>query len=644
MNNKIKLLACSMVMLFTSEIASADAAYLQKFQTYQKYAADLPAVDDQDFLNFISIPSPLTNKLREKMLYKLAKEKDWQNYNKLYHPSDDVSLQCYAQQARLEFNRPLSKLSAESKLRGDSEHRTGVYTQVHEDSSTESTKQVASADGFGMRSNAKSTVIHDILPIWLTGTSQPEACTEVFNILLSDKQTRNKYINQRVSKALEQRNYSLANYLLKKSNPGQEQKLKLLNLIQHNPRKISLLLPGELNGDLYLYGLKKIAHNDPKLAVRLFNRAKDRGIINEQQQQSFLVHFALYKAIRNKDDAPFWLAKVNKEYYTEKLTDWQIRYAIAHKNWQQLLNIIATSPEKESARLKYWQARAYAGLGNTIKANEIYAEISSKRNYYAFLASNKLKLDLSLMNEQIIYKKDVLNLYKPITDEIKNLYDTHKILQASRMINDFSSELGKSELGAFAHWVAKELNWNGKSIYLCNNDDLFNQLSLRFPLAYKDTILANSKRYQVAVPLIYAIIRQESAFFENISSSAGAAGLMQVMPQTAKQVAKKSQIPYKGQTELFTAPKNINIGVAYLKQLSDKFDDNMIFMIAAYNAGPHQVNHWLQQNSHKEMDIWIETIPWAETRNYVKNVIAFYAIYQYRLYNKPSLSELKNYL
>lgn len=594
MNNKTKIITCIFCTLLTSKATFADTEYLRKFNTYQKYVSELPDASDSDFKNFINFPSPLTNKLRAKMLYKLAREKDWQHYNELYRPSDDVSLQCYAQQARL-----------------------------------------ALFD--------KNVVIKDILPLWLNGKSQPDACTDIFNTLLSEKKTRNKYINLRVAKALEQRNYSLAKYLLKKSLPGQDNLLKSLSLIHNNPRKIHTLQVGELSGDLYLYGLKKIAHNDSKVAVRLFNHPKAKTIMTKQQQQNFLANFALYKAIRNKDDAPFWLAKVNKEYYTNTLTDWQIRYAIGHRNWQQLLTLIELSPEKESTRLKYWQARSYEAMGNKIKANEIFETISPKRNYYGFLASNRLNRDLSLVNEQVIHKKDILSSYKPIIDEIKELHNSHKILQASRMINDFSSELGKSELSAFAYWVAKELNWNGKSIYLCNNDDLFNQLSLRFPLAHKSAIFQNSKRFQIAVPLIYAVIRQESAFFENISSSVGATGLMQIMPQTAKQVARKSKISYKGRNELFVADKNINIGVAYLKNLSDKYDDNMIFMIAAYNAGPRQVNHWIKHNPHKDMDIWIETIPWAETRNYVKNVIAFYAVYQYRLYNKHTLAGFKSY-
>ncbi len=594
--NLLKKLLCIYFLsaLSFSNPALADEEYLHKFQTYQKYVENVPDVTDNDFINFIAIPSPLTNRLREKLLYKLAKKNDLKNYYKFYRPSTDISLQCYALQARLQF----------------------------ED---------------------KNAVIKDILPLWLTERSQPEPCSKVFHVLLSDTKNNNKYINQRVSIALLNRNYSLASYLLKQSKPAQSEKLRLLNLVQSNPQRITLLTPGELNGDLYLYGLKRIARQDPKHAIRLFDLPKAKTIMSQKQQQNFLAYFALYKAMRNNDDAPFWLEKVNKDSYTDALTDWEMRYAIGHRNWQQLLHLIELSHDKENIRFQYWQARAYASMGNKIKAKEIYEKISTQRNYYGFLASQKLKKPLTLVNEEITLRKNILASYKPVMDEIQRLIRTHQDLQASRMINAFSSELGKSELSAFAYWVGKELNLSGKSIYLCNNDDLFNQLTLRFPLTYKNFVYNSSKSFNIPAPLIYAVIRQESAFFENIISPVGATGLMQIMPKTALHVARKHNIPYNGPKDLNIPHKNIHIGAAYLKQLSKSYNNNFILMAAAYNAGPQQVNYWYRNNPHTEMDIWIETIPWAETRNYIQSVIAFYAIYQYRLYQKHTLAEFASY-
>lgn len=210
--------------------------------------------------------------------------------------------------------------------------------------------------------------------------------------------------------------------------------------------------------------------------------------------------------------------------------------------------------------------------------------------------------------------------YQAFIDQIQTLYMTKQTLQASRLLNDFISELPKDEASALVYWIDKQLQWHGKSVYLSNNETLNNQLSLRFPLAYKDSISLYSKKYAVAPEFIYAIIRQESGFRDDATSSVGARGLMQVMPYTARVVSKADKIPYNDQKQLFVSQKNINIGVAYLKQLAKRFDNHPILIAAAYNAGPKQVVYWLKTHPPKEIDVWIETLPWQETRNYLKTL------------------------
>ena len=220
------------------------------------------------------------------------------------------------------------------------------------------------------------------------------------------------------------------------------------------------------------------------------------------------------------------------------------------------------------------------------------------------------------------------------------MYLSHQTVQASRLLNDFVSELPKDEKSALAFWIADHLHWHGKSIYLSNNDELNNQLSLRFPLAHRKTIKEYAENYHIPQEFIYAIIRQESSFQEDVVSSAGANGLMQVMPATAHLVARHEKIPYTDKNQLLTSQKNIHIGTAYLQQLAKQFHQHPVLMAAAYNAGPRQANYWLKNHEPKEIDIWIETLPWRETRNYLKNIIAFYAVYQYRMQEKLNLNNV----
>ena len=114
-------------------------------------------------------------------------------------------------------------------------------------------------------------------------------------------------------------------------------------------------------------------------------------------------------------------------------------------------------------------------------------------------------------------------------------------------------------------------------------------------------------------------------------------GLMQVIPSTARRVSRRNNIKLHNLKQMYQPKTNMQVGTAYLKLLSKRFNNHPVLMAAAYNAGPSQVNRWLKKHDAKSPDVWIETLPWGETRNYLKNVLSFYAVYQYRLKKAPSI-------
>ena len=366
-------------------------------------------------------------------------------------------------------------------------------------------------------------------------------------------------------------------------------------------------------------------------AIQLSQTPLAQKIMTQEQKQRFLAHVALYKAMRNEPDAAIWFAKIKPAFYNEVLLEWEIRYSLIHHHWRQVVYLISKSTNKREPVNQYWMARALAALGEHETANALYQQLSVKRNYYGFLACMKLHKKMSFENEPATSNLDALQPYKQITDQIKALYLSHQIVDASRLLNDFISELPKHEKSALAYWVANHLQWHGKSIYLSTNDELNNQLALRFPLPHRNAVREYAANYQIPQEFIYAIMRQESSFQQDIVSPVGANGLMQVMPATARQVAKRANIPFTDTKQLFSSQKNIHIGTAYLQQLAHQYHKHPILMAAAYNAGPRQVNYWIKNHTPKEMDIWIETLPWRETRNYLKNIFSFYAVYQYRM-------------
>jgi len=130
---------------------------------------------------------------------------------------------------------------------------------------------------------------------------------------------------------------------------------------------------------------------------------------------------------------------------------------------------------------------------------------------------------------------------------------------------------------------------------------------------------------------VYGTIRSESAMLETARSPANALGLMQVLPATGKQVAKKHGLNWRGASQLKTASGNLPIGAAYMGDLYKDLRQNPVLVSGAYNAGPHKVKRWLDTRPTSEAAIWVETLPYFETRDYIPRVLAFTTIYNWRL-------------
>jgi soluble lytic murein transglycosylase len=555
---------------------------------YLSWKNHLPTEASPAFLAFIDHKAPLSRKLREKWLYALAKAEQWDKFVAHYQPSQDKTLQCYEQFA--------------------------LYQEGHHE------QAIAGAKA-----------------LWLTGKIQPDACDKIFDVLLQKKIIDNDLILERVKLALEKHHVELAKYLITQADLPNPHEKHALEMIQRQPSRIASLEPSKLHSHYYLYGLKRLVSSNPKQALKLWEEAKRRNLLDADQKQTFLSHLALYRALRNQPDSSEWFDQVEPASYSEGLLDWQIRYSLRQHEWARVKILIQRSSNQDSPAWQYWLARADEALGNPEKARVLYQTLAQQRQYYGFLASVRLKQPMTFEHEAASTDPHILEPYHPITDQIKQLYTEHQRLEASRMANDFISELPKEKKSAFVAWLADDLHWTGKSVYLSGEKELANQLNLRFPLAHRSLVKHYSKQFDIPEALIYAIIRQESAFRDDVVSPVGAHGLMQLMPTTAKQVARREHITYSNREALFSPNTNINLGTAYLNHLAARFDRNPLLMVAAYNAGPQQVNRWIKTHPVEDIDVWIDTLPWAETRNYLKAVMAFYAVYQHRLQQTPSL-------
>lgn len=543
------------------------------------------------FIAYIAEDTPLSNKLRDKWLYQLGKNGHWALFSKYYQPSKETSLQCYHSLAMVKLGQTKEGLTA-------------------------------------------------FKPLFMTGDDLSSSCNSVFQSLYEQKLIPSDWLTERAKLALGKRDYPLAKYLVAKAHLKNPYEKRLLEIIHRQPTRISTLEPSDLHSHYYLYGLKRLVSSNPKKAIELWRKAKQENRLSEKQSHAFMAHLALYKAIRNKNDTNTWFEKVSPDAYTNALMDWQIRYSLRRQDWTRVKKLILHTDYQNDIAWSYWLARAEEALGNEDAAKELYQKVAKERHYYGFLASSRLHTPFSLQEEPAVSAEDIAMSHAPILEKIKSLYESNHTLEASRLSNDFMVALSKHKRSSFVAWLEQKLHWTGKSVYLSGDDTLSNQISLRFPLSHQKLVNKYAANYNIPEAFVFAIIRQESAFRHDVTSPVGAHGLMQVMPKTAKHVARRARLSYGSSKDLFKPQKNIEIGVAYLSQLAKQFDDNPIFMVAAYNAGPRQVHRWQKRfplKNQENIDIWIETLPWAETRNYLKAVMAFYAVYLHRLNQTSNL-------
>jgi len=176
------------------------------------------------------------------------------------------------------------------------------------------------------------------------------------------------------------------------------------------------------------------------------------------------------------------------------------------------------------------------------------------------------------------------------------------------------------------HW-----GWYDRAIFALGSARYFDDMEIRFPFAYRTELTSQARAQQLDPAWVFAMARQESAFNARARSSAGALGLMQIMPATGRRIASDLNTSLKDKWRLFDPKLNARFGTHYLRKLLNELGDHPVLAIAAYNAGPRRVRGWLPDAGSVDADIWIENVPFHETRGYLQRVLSYTAIYQDRM-------------
>ncbi len=320
----------------------------------------------------------------------------------------------------------------------------------------------------------------------------------------------------------------------------------------------------------------------------------------------------------------------------------RLRAAIELDAWERVADWAKRMPDGEEKRDRwlYWQGRAELALGLESESRETLAQAAERRSLWGFLAADRLGLPYRLADTPTPAAPERIGRLEglPALARIRALKVLGRETDMRREWRTLTRDLDNPDLMAAAV-VADRLDWHDQAIFTLARTRYWDDLKLRFPLAYLD--LASEQAWQTALPpdWIMAVIRQESVFATDAASPAGALGLMQLMPATARELAADPDLELDldgaapSRAQLLSPAPNIALGSAYLARMRDRFG-HAALATAAYNAGPHRVARWLPRTC-TEADRWIVAIPYDETRGYVERVLAYRAIYGARLGEPP---------
>jgi len=474
--------------------------------------------------------------------------------------------------------------------------------------------------------------------LWAVGKSQPDACDPVFKWLIAEDGISSGLAWERIRRAMEARQPRLTLYLAR--FVAEEERVWVERWQQQDRSGYRRLdrakkwTDQEKSQTITSYGIKRLARNDSDRAWQVFRALEGHFNWPQDVRGGIIREIALWSAVEGADETPLRMKAVPDAYRDERLLEWSVRYGLTKGNWNDvILTIEGMSPGlKDDARWRYWGARARIEAGDPDYGLELLGELAQEASYYGFLSADQLDLPYTICPEEPMVEQEHIDALKA-QPGFKRALELRKagIPNWSRSEWKLAARgLDRNGLRVAAA-VAQEDSWFDMTIFALGNSGDLRWYEWRFPVDYGPLVDRYARGKSLDPSWVMGLMRSESAMAEDAISSAGARGLMQVMPQTAKQLAKRHAYNYTGRQQLLHADDNIQFGTAYLRDLLDRFGENPVLVSGAYNAGPHVVDQWMAARSTSDPVIWVETLPYFETRDYIPRVLAFSTIYDWRL-------------
>lgn len=481
--------------------------------------------------------------------------------------------------------------------------------------------------------NNEAAALKEAKDLWFTGSQLPESCDPVFNALLSRQLLSRENIWRRIQLAMEANQFGLAQYINRMFPAGQGFEQRDMNDSLNKPAAFLDRLTGSIQTrgqqEMAVAAVARLARTDSARAASALQSLEPE--LSAGQKAYGWGRLGINAARRHDPSALAWFGRADLTQMSDEEREWYVRAALRAYQWDTVARVIRamTPSEQAEASWRYWLARALKVNGQTTEASKIFAPLSLEHHFYGLLAREELEtvVDTATGRYQASDADVEAIANQPGVQRALTLFRIDARPEAIKEWNWSTRKLEDRQLIAAAELARRE-GWYDRAIYAADRTRFVHDFSLRYLTPYRDITRVYAAQVNLDDAWVYGLIRQESRFVSHAKSGVGASGLMQLMPATAAWVARKLGLRGYSPTAMNEIGTNVQLGTYYLRSVLDQLGSQPILATAAYNAGPGRARNW-QANAPLEGAIYAETIPFTETRDYVKKVMAnaqYYAL------------------
>lgn len=405
------------------------------------------------------------------------------------------------------------------------------------------------------------------------------------------------------------------------------------------------------NPEKYLKGAAKKTPSELYLASALARRAVDdfEGVARQIErsysnqlspvtEQWLWAHVGYRAGLVWDRDALSYFRRSNPDLMSHEQQEWKVRTALLLEDWPSVLQAInEMNPTlREDKTWAYWRGRALASTGKIVEARQEWIKTSSPFSFYGKLAHEELGNTVMAPQRPNLLTAAELDWAKKHPGLVRALalYDAGLRIDGFWEFNLQIAQMNDRQLLAAATWAERNQLYD-RAIAAADRTEIEHDLGLRYLTPFRANMQAKTREIGVDESWVYGLIRQESRFLTIARSGVGASGLMQVMPATAKYVAKKIGLSDFKPADITEIETNLTLGTSYLKMVFEQHDQSAVLASAGYNAGPSRPALWKRRLGNRKIEgaIFTELIPFDETRGYVKNVMSNTVAYSLLLNN-----------